>query len=225
MSEIILRGEDIHKIYKEDSRETYVLKGLNFELSKGEIIVILGPSGSGKTTLIHILGGLDKPTQGKVMLGGLDIFAHSDTELSRIRNQEIGFIFQFHQLLPEFTALENVKLPILIGGKDGTDEQCLELLEEVGLKGKGLSIPAHLSGGERQRVGVARALVSNPQIVLADEPSGNLDSETSSELHRLFLRLNKTRQTTFVIATNKESMCEIASRVLRLEGGRLKEAR
>ncbi|MCK4352693.1 ABC transporter ATP-binding protein [candidate division WOR-3 bacterium] len=223
----ILKAQDIYKIYKEDEKETEILKELNLEIKKGEIVVILGPSGSGKTTLIHILGGLDKPTKGKVLLDGVDLFAHSDLELSRIRNQEIGFVFQFHQLLPEFTALENVKLPVLIGEDSSLslrmtrEKRCIELLEEVGLKGKEARLPSMLSGGERQRVGVARALVNEPKIVLADEPSGNLDSKTSGDLHQLFLNLNKSQGVTFIIATHKESLCKIASKVFELKDGKL----
>ncbi|MDI6840193.1 MAG: ABC transporter ATP-binding protein [bacterium] len=221
--DIILEAQDIYKIYKEDTKKVEVLKDLNLQVALGEIVVIFGPSGCGKTTLIHILGGLDKPTQGKVLLGGVDIFAHSDKELSKIRNKEIGFVFQFHQLMPEFTALENVKLPTLIGRENQLTERCTLLLDAVGLKGKEHKIPPHLSGGERQRVGVARALVNNPRIVLADEPSGNLDPETSGELHNLFLKLNKEHNVTFLIATHKESLANIGSRVLKLEAGKLKE--
>ncbi len=222
---IILEAHNIHKIYKEDGRETEILKNLELEIKEGEIIVILGTSGSGKTTLIHILGGLDKPNDGRILLDGVDLFAHSDLELSRIRNKKIGFVFQFHQLLPEFTAVENVELPLLIGGERGLGNvqqgRCVELLGLVGLGGKEDRIPSRLSGGERQRVGVARALVNNPKIVLADEPSGNLDAWTSKSLDELFVKLNKERKVTFIIATHKESVCKIANRVLRLEDGKL----
>lgn len=231
---MILEAHSIYKVYKENGREIEVLKELGLEVEKGEIVVILGPSGSGKTTLIHILGGLDRPNKGKVLVDGVDLFAHSDLELSRIRNQEIGFVFQFHQLLPEFTVLENITLPILIGGGVSLahlsfrmikEKRCMELLEIVGLGGKENSLPSRLSGGECQRVGVVRALINNPKIVLADEPSGNLDAETSESLHELFLKLNKERGVTFVIATHKEAMCEIADRVLKLEEGKLEGIR
>ena len=229
---MILKAENIYKIYKEDEKEIEVLKELSLEVIKGEIVVIVGPSGSGKTTLIHILGGIDKPNQGEVLLDGVPLFAHSDVELSKIRNQEIGFVFQFHQLLPEFTALENVKLPALIFAMGGSasggngknldiTERAVKLLEEVGLKGKEARLPRKLSGGERQRVGIARALINNPKIVLADEPSGNLDAETSEELHKLFLELNREYNMTFVVATHKEALVKLGNRVFKLENGKL----
>lgn len=222
---LILEAHNIWKTYKEDMKETEVLKGLELSVEVSEIIVLLGPSGSGKTTLIHILGGLDRPDDGKVLLDGMDLFGHSDLELSRLRNREIGFVFQFHQLLPEFTVVENVLLPAMIGSKRWLGskrvlERCKELIDIVGLGGKERRLPCQLSGGERQRVGVARALVNNPKIVFADEPSGNLDAETSASLHHLFLRLNKERGVTFVITTHKEAMCEIADRILYLRDGK-----
>lgn len=221
---LIIEARNIHKTYREDEKEIEILRGLEFEVESGEIIVILGPSGAGKTTLIHILGSLDKPNVGKVLLGGIDLFVHSDLELSRIRNREIGFVFQFHQLLPEFTVLENVLLPVMIGVEQVSSlhKWSMELIDIVGLKGKEHRLPCRLSGGERQRVGIARALVNNPKIVLADEPSGNLDTVTSRALHSLFLTLNKERGVTFVIATHKEMMCEIANKVFKLEDGKLK---
>lgn len=220
----LLRAENIYKSYKEDGRENAVLRGLELEVDEGEIIVIMGPSGSGKTTLIHILGGLDKPDQGRVLIDGIDLFVHSDLELSRIRNAKIGFIFQFHQLLPEFTAVENVMLPTLIGQGNAPPklrENCVELLELVGLSGKENKLPSHLSCGEQQRVGVARALVNKPKIVLVDEPTGNLDRGNSKALDELFKKLNVEYKVTFIIGTHKEP--EIASRVLKLEDGKLKE--
>jgi lipoprotein-releasing system ATP-binding protein len=218
----ILEAHNIRKVYREDSRENEVLKGVSVGIEKGEIVVILGPSGSGKTTLVHVLGGLDRPDEGSVLLDGTDLFAHSDRELSRLRNREIGFVFQFHQLLPEFTALENVMLPGMIRSTDRPEliKKSTELLDAVELHGKEHRLPRQLSGGERQRVGVARALVNNPKIVFADEPSGNLDADTSKSLHSLFLKLNKEADVTFVIATHKQAMSEIANRIIELQDGR-----
>jgi lipoprotein-releasing system ATP-binding protein len=223
MSILVLKARDIHKSYKEELKEVKVLKGLELEVKKEEIVVILGPSGSGKTTLIHILGGLDKPDKGCVIIDDVNLVTLSDSELSKIRNKKIGFIFQFHQLLPEFTVFENVKLPAMIGQSEGSsvDDLCIELLDLVGLKGKEQRHPYQLSGGERQRVGVARALINRPKIILADEPSGNLDPETSNSLHTLFLRLKRECGVTFVIATHKEAMTKIADRVLQLKEGKL----
>jgi lipoprotein-releasing system ATP-binding protein len=217
----ILEAHNIRKVYKEDSRENKVLNDVSLEIEKGEIVVILGPSGSGKTTLIHVLGGLDRPDEGSVLLDGTDLFTHSDRELSRLRNREIGFVFQFHQLLPEFTALENVMMPGLIGSTNRPEliQKSRELLDAVELQGKEHRLPRQLSGGERQRVGVARALVNDPKIVFADEPSGNLDAKTSESLHSLFLKLNKEASVTFVIATHKQAMCEIGNRTLELQDG------
>lgn len=219
----ILEAVSISKIYTEDTNDIEVLKELNLEIQSGEVIVIMGPSGSGKTTLINILGGLDRPTAGKVLLDGIDIFAHSDAELSKIRNKKTGFVFQFHHLLPEFNALENVKLAAMLGNNSYPEEKYFKLLKDVGLEKKEFRIPAKLSGGERQRVGVARALVNNPGIILADEPTGNLDTETSEELHKLFFKLNKEQQVTFIIATHKEAIAALGTRIFRLETGKLKQ--
>jgi ABC-type lipoprotein export system ATPase subunit len=218
----ILSAINISKNYKE-GKEVEVLKELNLEVATAEMIVIMGPSGSGKTTLINILGGLDKPSAGKVLLDGIDIFAHTDTELSKIRNQKIGFVFQFHQLLPEFTAIENLKLASMLGNTLQKESFYLELLKNVGLEGKEARIPAKLSGGERQRVGIARALVNTPSIVLADEPTGNLDTETSEELHKLFAKLNREHQVTFVISTHKEAIAKLGTRVFTLDSGKLRQ--
>lgn len=219
---IILDATGIYKIYKEEAQAVDVLKCLDIKVTVGEIVVIMGPSGSGKTTLLHILSGLDRPNTGTVLLDGVDLFSLSDLSLSALRNDKIGFVFQFHQLLPEFTVFENVLLPTMIGGKRSivSTQRSMELIELVGLGGKEHRLPSQLSGGERQRVGVARALVNNPKIVFADEPSGNLDVDTSSSLHQLFLNLNNERGVTFVIATHKESMCGIANRVVELKEGK-----
>jgi ABC-type lipoprotein export system ATPase subunit len=217
---IILKAENIHKLYKENGGELHVLRGVNLKVYEGEIVTIMGPSGSGKSTLLHILGGLDRPTEGAVWLDGEALFPRSNQELARIRNRKIGFVFQFHQLLPEFTALENVLLPRLISGEDGR-EDAKSLIREVELEGRENHPPAKLSGGERQRVAVARALINNPKLVLADEPSGNLDREHSDALHSLIKNISETKGLTFVIVTHKESLKKIANRVMQLENGKL----
>lgn len=202
--------------------ELHVLKGIDLEVNKGEIVVILGPSGSGKSTLLHILGTLDSPTQGEVFLDGETLFPITHNRLADIRNKNIGFIFQFHQLLPEFTAIENVTIPSLIQGKNDR-HRAKQLLEQVGLKQRDNHIPAQLSGGEKQRVAVARALMNNPKIVLADEPSGNLDTQLSDSLHKLIQRLSREREQTFVIVTHKETLTNIADKTYKLINGKLIE--
>jgi len=220
MNKVILEAKNIHKIYKDEKESLRVLKGIDLKIYNHEIVVIWGPSGSGKTTLLHILGGLDRPTDGDVLLDGKDIFSYNDTELALIRNKEIGFVFQFHQLLPEFTALENVVMPRLIAGQRA-DKLAHEILKEVGLEGRENHIPSRLSGGERQRVAVARALINNPKIILADEPSGNLDASLSDRLHQLIFRLSREHGLAFVVVTHKESLAKIGDRVMRLVDGKL----
>ena len=220
MNKVILEAKNIHKIYKDEKESLRVLKGIDLKIYNHEIVVIWGPSGSGKTTLLHILGGLDRPTDGDVLLDGKDIFSYNDTELALIRNKEIGFVFQFHQLLPEFTALENVVMPRLIAGQRA-DKLAHEILKEVGLEGRENHIPSRLSGGERQRVAVARALINNPKIILADEPSGNLDASLSDHLHQLIFRLSREHGLAFVVVTHKESLAKIGDRVMRLVDGKL----
>jgi lipoprotein-releasing system ATP-binding protein len=200
-----------------------VLCGIDLEVARGEMVVIIGPSGSGKSTLLHCLGGLDRPDGGTVSVRGSDLAGKKDVELSRIRNQDIGFVFQFHHLLPDFTALENVMLPVLIGGspKEAAAERAQRALDEVGLLPRAHHSPGELSGGEQQRVAVARALVNDPAVVLADEPSGNLDPVTGGALHALLERLREQRGATFVIATHDPGLARGASRVFSLQAGRL----
>jgi lipoprotein-releasing system ATP-binding protein len=218
--EFVLEAHSLRKNYKENSGELVVLKDVSLSVKKGEIVVIVGPSGSGKSTLLYILGGLLRPTGGKVFVDGEALFEHKDRELAVIRNKKIGFIFQFHHLLPEFTALENVAMPQWIGGKNST-ERAIEILELVSVVHRKDHLPSQLSGGERQRVAVARALANDPSIVLADEPSGNLDKEHSLSLHNLIRRIATETKRTFIIVTHKESMKEIADRVFTLTDGRL----
>lgn len=200
-----------------------VLDNVNVTINRGELVTIVGPSGAGKTTLLQIVGTLDTPDGGKVLYEGKDVLQLKERELARFRNQNIGFVFQFHQLLPEFTTLENVAIPALIGGakqKDAED-RAKELLDYMGLSGRLEHKPSELSGGERQRVAVARALVNRPAVVLADEPSGSLDTKNKQELHRLFFRLREEMKQTFVIVTHDESLAGDADRVLRMRDGRI----
>lgn len=201
--------------------ELQVLKGLNIEIKKGEIISIVGASGAGKTTLLHILGTLDHPSIGSLTINNQNIFGFSDKKLAEFRNKNIGFVFQFHHLLPEFTALENVCIPAYIAGisRAEAEKKASELLTFLGLSERMNHKPSELSGGEQQRVAVARALINNPAVVLADEPSGNLDSSTAKELHKLFFTLREKFNQTFVIVTHNEELANMADRKLVMKDG------
>ena len=198
-----------------------VLRGINLQIEKGEVVDIVGPSGAGKTTLLQIMGTLDKPDTGKVLIQGKDVFRLSGSKLSKFRNEHIGFVFQFHQLLPEFTALENIMIPALIGGagKGEARKRALELLEFMKLTERADHKPSELSGGEKQRVAVARALVNKPDVVFADEPSGSLDTQNKEELHRLFFELRDQMGQTFVIVTHDESLAAMADRTIHICDG------
>ncbi|MCE2712042.1 MAG: ABC transporter ATP-binding protein [Cryomorphaceae bacterium] len=201
--------------------ELQILKGIDLEIAEGEVVSIVGSSGAGKTTLLQILGTLDKPNSGQLLLNGKDPFSLTSTQLSRFRNQSIGFIFQFHQLLPEFTAAENVMLPALIAGMNKSDarQRAIALIEVIGLKHRADHRPSELSGGEQQRIAVCRALVNKPSVVFADEPSGNLDSANSEELHKLFFELREKFNQTFIIVTHNETLAGMADRRLVMRDG------
>ncbi len=211
----------ITKSYFIGRNELQVLKGIDFTIDRGEIIAVIGASGAGKSTLLHIVGTLDKPTGGKVLFDGEDVFNLSDERIARFRSLQIGFVFQFHHLLPEFTALENVAMPALIAGmKLGQVKgHAHDLLAEVGLADRAEHRPSELSGGEQQRVAVARALINGPKVVLADEPSGNLDSVNAEALHRLLLDLCRNHSTTFLIATHNDHLTSLAHRVFKIQDG------
>lgn len=198
-----------------------VLKGIDLSISQGEIVSIIGKSGTGKSTLLHILGTLDLPDEGQVILDGVDITTLSTKELAALRNEKLGFIFQFHHLLVEFTALENVCIPGLVGGrpKHQVEQKAKELLDYLGLADRMTHRPSELSGGEQQRVAVARALINNPKVIFADEPTGNLDTSTSSELHQLIKKLQKDLQQTFVIVTHNDTLSKLSDRTLTMSDG------
>lgn len=208
---------DIHKSFG----TLQVLKGIDLDIARGEVVSIVGPSGAGKTTLLQIMGTLDRADSGSVTIDGTDVARLSQKALARFRNSRIGFVFQFHQLLPEFTAIENVMMPALIGGTShrAARQRAAELLAFMGLSERAAHKPAALSGGEKQRVAVARALVNGPAVVLADEPSGSLDTQNKEELHRLFFRLRQEMGQTFVIVTHDEGLAASADRTIHIVDG------
>lgn len=202
----------------------HVLKGIDLTINKGEVVSIVGPSGAGKTTLLQIMGTLDKPDSGRIVLNGTEVNRLKEKELSAFRNKEIGFVFQFHQLLPEFTALENVMIPALIQGVSASEakKKAHEMLDFLGLSERASHKPAELSGGEKQRVAVARALINHPAVVLADEPSGSLDTQNKIELHRLFFDLRDKLGQTFVIVTHDEELAAQTDRTIHMIDGMIK---
>jgi lipoprotein-releasing system ATP-binding protein len=201
-----------------------VLKGIDLNITKGEVVSVMGASGAGKTTLLQILGTLNRPDNGSLLLNGTDVFKLRDNQLARFRNKHIGFVFQFHHLLPEFTALENICIPAFIGGTSRKESlrRGQELLDFLGLKERASHKPSELSGGEQQRVAIARALINNPSVVFADEPSGNLDTQNKKEIHQLFFTLRKKFAQTFVIVTHDPDLASMADRMITMQDGRIK---
>jgi len=220
----MLEAQGLRKVYRGgDGNPIEVLAGIDLSVDRGEFVAIVGASGSGKSTLLHLLGALDSPSGGTVRLAGHSYEDHTAEALAAVRNKKLGFVFQFHHLLREFTALENVMMPLLIAGEDDgkARSKAEELLAAVGLAGRMSHRPSQLSGGEQQRAAVARALVADPLVVLADEPSGNLDYANSERLHQLFAHLSRQFETALVVVTHNRSLASRADRVLSLEGGRL----
>jgi len=215
----MIKAENIHKSYG----ELEVLKGVDLQIKKGEIVSIVGSSGAGKSTLLQIIGTLDQPNQGSIAINDVNTSILKDKELSLFRNKNIGFVFQFHHLLPEFTALENVCLPAFIHktSKAEAEKKAMELLTKLGVVDRASHKPSELSGGEQQRVAVCRALINNPTVILADEPSGNLDSASAKELHQLFFTLRDELNQTFVIVTHNEELANMADRKLTMKDGKI----
>jgi len=222
-----LRVRDLTKSFFIGKRELPVLKGVNLTVERGEFVAIVGPSGVGKSTLLHLLGALDRPTSGEIRYGEVNLANLSDAELATFRNKKIGFVFQFHHLLPEFNALENVMIPALIGrrSREEAGQAARQLLEEMGLGERLCHKPGELSGGEQQRVAVARALATEAEVVLADEPTGNLDTKTGEEVFHLLQRLNRERGLTFLMVTHNERLVAQAGRVLYMIDGRVEDGR
>ncbi|HEX4337511.1 MAG TPA: ABC transporter ATP-binding protein [Polyangiaceae bacterium] len=223
MAEALVIVENLTKSFQHMGRTLDVLRGIDLNIYAGEILCIVGQSGAGKSTLLHCIGTLDLPTAGRIRLGGEELTTLGSTRLAAVRNQTIGFVFQFHHLLPEFDALENVMMPGLILGKSKKElaKRASALLEEVGLSHRGTHRPGELSGGEQQRVAIARALLLDPKIVLADEPTGNLDTATSDAVHELFFQINKTHGTTIVVVTHNPAFAKRMPRVVHMRDGKV----
>jgi lipoprotein-releasing system ATP-binding protein len=215
--------EKVTKTFVHEGRAVPILRGIDLTIDEGEMLCIVGPSGAGKSTLLHLLGTLDLPSEGKILYDGDDVTSYSSSRLADFRNRSIGFVFQFHHLLPEFTALENVMMPGRIRGEQlgALRKRASDLLSEVGLAERMTHRPGELSGGEQQRVALARALIMNPRLVLADEPTGNLDTTTGRAMHELLFRLNQARGTTFLVVTHSRELAEQIPRVVQMRDGRI----
>lgn len=222
----LLQCDALCKTYNEGPQPVSVLQDVTFSLKKGEQVAILGSSGSGKSTLLHLLGALDKPSSGTVRFMGEDIFTFSENKQAKFRNENLGFVYQQHHLLPEFSALENVAMPLLIArqSKSQAFKEAQEMLQRVGLEARSEHRPAELSGGERQRVAIARALIAKPKLVLADEPTGNLDDKTGAAIYELLLELKNTFETSFVVVTHDNELASKLDRMLHLSNGKLTQS-
>jgi putative ABC transport system ATP-binding protein len=222
MIETVIKLKDVGKVYQMEEVQVQALKKVDLNVNKNEFLAIMGPSGSGKSTLLHMIGCLDRPSYGKVILNGVDISKLNDSKLARLRGKEIGFVFQTFNLYPTLTALENVELPMIIVEKNKKErkQRALELLKMVGLEGRANHLPSQLSGGERQRVAIARSMANNPQIILADEPTGNLDSKVGDEVMKTFVRLNENGKTVVVI-THDENIASHAKKIIKIKDGEI----
>ena len=221
--EWVIQCRGLSKTFDESNMNVTVLKNVEFNVAVGERVAIVGVSGSGKSTLLHLLGGLDKPSAGEMIIDGVNIAKLNEAKKSHFRNKTLGFVYQFHHLLPEFSALENVAMPLMIRGDsvEKARQQATEILSDVGLKDRVSHKPGELSGGERQRAAIARAIVTKPKCVLADEPTGNLDGKTADHVYSMMLELNQSLKTSFIVVTHDESLAAKMDRVLRLDAGRL----
>lgn len=222
----MLKVHNLHKSYKSGDKYLHVLKGVDLVIAQGEFVSMVGPSGAGKSTLLHLLGGLDKPTKGKVIFGETDLNRINDKKRSLIRNRRFGFVFQFYHLLPEFTVLENVMFPALASSVSTSTKKELkakarELLQDLGLQERAQHFPNQLSGGEQQRVAIARAIINDPEIIFCDEPTGNLDSETGEHIISILKDLNETKKTTIVVVTHNKELAKVGSRILYLKDGKM----
>ena len=217
----ILRIENLTKVYGSGDNAVHALDGVSFSVDKGDFIAIIGPSGSGKSTLLHILGGVDRPTSGKVMLGDRDIYSGTDEQLAIFRRRDVGLIYQFYNLIPVLNVRENMTLPVLLDGRKVNEERLEELLTKLDLKGREQHLPNQLSGGQQQRVSIGRALMNSPSIVLADEPTGNLDSKNSQEIVNLLKLFNREYGQTLIVITHDENIALQAKRVIAIEDGRI----
>jgi lipoprotein-releasing system ATP-binding protein len=221
MSDPLVTVQNVTKTFEHEGRSLEVLKGIDLEIGRGEMVTIVGPSGAGKSTLLHLIGTLDLPTEGRILYDGRDVTRLGSSDLAEFRNRSIGFVFQFHHLLPEFTALENVMMPSLIQGGGRLEDRARQLLDEVGLTDRLTHRPGELSGGEQQRVALARALLMKPKLVLADEPTGNLDSQTSNSVQSLIFDLNRRHGITFLIVTHSRDFAAMMPRRVSMKDGRI----
>ena len=217
----MLKVENLKKIYGSEENEVRALDGVSFTVKDGEFVAIIGPSGSGKSTLLHILGGVDRPTEGKVFVDDIDVYAQKDDALAVFRRREVGLIYQFYNLIPVMDVVENITLPVLMDGKKVNEERLSELISLLGLKGREKHLPNQLSGGQQQRVSIGRALMNNPAIMLADEPTGNLDSRNSQEIVELLKLSNKKYHQTLIVITHDENIALQADRIIAIEDGKI----
>jgi putative ABC transport system ATP-binding protein len=224
VNDVVIELQDVKKIYKMSGVETPALRGVDLKIRKGQFIAIMGPSGSGKSTLLHMIGALDKPTSGKILLDGIDISTLKESELARMRGKKIGIVFQFFNLHPTLTALENIELPMIVIEKDKKERQrrALELIQAVGLEHRANHLPSQMSGGEQQRIAIARALANNPDIILADELTGNLDTKTKAEIMNFLLALQKEKKMTVTVITHELEIAQYAEQIVHIIDGRIK---